>query len=79
MNHLAFRIAMFLIFLYLAAIAAAGFWMHPRYPDAYQTFKDMIPVLIAIAAAALTGCVQRRISFLTEVRKLYGQSSMDSA
>src|SRR5215472_2454240 len=81
MNRSAFRAAMFLIVLYLAAVAAAGFFIRPRDPDTYTTSKDMIPVWIAIAAAALTGCVQRRIGFLAEVRKLYGQcvSAVESA
>jgi hypothetical protein len=75
MNHSAFRAAMILIILYLVSVAAVGFWMRltPGYTDTYAAFKDIIPVLIAIAAAALTGCIQRRIAFLTEVRKLYGQ------
>jgi hypothetical protein len=81
MNHFWFRVTTVLIAVYLVAIAATGFWLHSRNnPDAYATFKDMTPVLIAIAAAALTGSIQRRISFLTEVRKLYGQcvSSFES-
>jgi hypothetical protein len=73
MNHFAFRAAMILIVVYLVAVAAAGFWMHPRYPDTYATFKDMLPVLIAIAAAALTGYVQRR-AFLPRL-----EDSMDNA
>ena len=64
---------MSLIVVYLLALAGAGFWMHQQYSDAYAAFKDMIAIFVAIAAAVLTGCVQRRIGFLTEVRKLYGQ------
>jgi hypothetical protein len=77
MNHFWFRIAMGLIFIYLLALAGLGFWLHQHQnandKDTYAAFKDMIPILVAIAAAILTGCVQRRISFLTEVRKLYAE------
>jgi hypothetical protein len=63
------------IVVYLAGVFAAAFWIKPKFgPEIYGTYKDMVPVLIAVAAAVLTGCVQRRISFLTEVRKLYDQS-----
>jgi hypothetical protein len=82
MNHTAFRAAMVLIVTYLAALVAVGFWIKLHCSqDIYETFKDMIPVLIAIAAAALAGCIQRRIAFLSDIRKLYGQcvSAIESA
>jgi hypothetical protein len=76
MNRTAFQAAISLIVVYLAAVAAVGFWLKnsAAYKTHYDVFRDMIPVMIAGAAAFLTGCVQRRIAFLAEVRKLYDQS-----
>ncbi|WP_165421573.1 hypothetical protein [Bradyrhizobium sp. Leo170] len=73
MNRASFRTAISLIVGYLIAVVAGGFWLKSKQRPEYEVYKDMIPVMIAIAAAVLTGCVQRRIAFLTEVRKLYDQ------
>lgn len=58
---------------YLVIVYVARFILSSYFPSWYTTFKEMISVLIAIAAAILAGCIQSRIAFLTEVRKLYAE------
>ena len=41
---------------------------------AYATFKDMIPLLLAIIASWLTYCIQKRNSFLLHLRLLWSKT-----
>ena len=78
MNQRAFRRnVIFVIALYMSAIIA-GIWLKLLDPynneaPAYSTFKDLIPLLIAIPAAWLGYCFQRRQAYLKDVRELWSK------
>jgi hypothetical protein len=62
------------IVIYLIAIAAGMLirLLRPREGDlTYSTYKDLLPFMIAIPAAWLGYCFQRRSSYLQALRTLY--------
>lgn len=60
--------------IYLAAIAG-GVWIRLHYPGniVYNCYKDLIPLILAIPAAWLGFCFQRRSSYLQQLRTLWSQ------
>lgn len=72
-----FRWTMGVVFIYILAIVT-GIVLRIAVPDgvtgpsaAYQTFKDLVPFLIAFPAAWLSYCFQRRASYLKALRELW--------
>ena len=72
------RIKTVLVIYCIAVITAIS--LRVAFPDekgtpsiAYQTYKDLIPFLLAIPAAWLGYCFQRRSSYLAALRQLWGQ------
>ena len=64
------------ITIYCLAIAfGIAFKIHDPSKDAplYTTFKDLVPLIIAIPAAWLGYCFQRRQSYLKDVRELWSK------
>ncbi len=67
-----------IVLLVYAFIIAIGILLRIFFPDengtasvAYQTFKDLVPFFIAIPAAWLGFCFQRRVSYLSALRTLW--------
>jgi hypothetical protein len=68
------RITIGVIALYSVAIAA-GILLRIRYPGAespvYETYRDLIPLIIATPAAFLAFSFQRRMSYVQALRSLW--------
>lgn len=66
-----FRVAVGLYILALLAGVALRIYDKTMNTVIYSTFKDMIPLIIAMPAAWLAYCVQRRFSYLQQLRTLW--------
>jgi hypothetical protein len=65
-------IVLYLIFLILLALYLSG-GIDPTVKQ-YIILKDLIPLLLAVPTALLAAVLQRRVSFLSNVRSLYENS-----
>ncbi|KIG11208.1 hypothetical protein BurMR1_1868 [Burkholderia sp. MR1] len=78
MNKRAFRRNVFWVIGVYAIALAVGIVLRLHDPSnkdapAYATFKDLLPLIIAIPAAWLGYCFQRRQSYLKDVRDLWSK------
>jgi hypothetical protein len=70
------RHVLIVIIIYAVAIAtlfALRMLSTTTYPNAYATFKDALPLIIAIPALWLGYCLQRRQTYLKDVRDLWSK------
>lgn len=58
----------------LIAVAAFSFYKQER-PYVYQFIREMSSLLIALPAAYLTYCLQRRQAHLTSLRELWKEAN----
>jgi hypothetical protein len=67
------RLWVLLTVLFFALVLAFGLWLRIGLDSdsGYQIFKDLMPLLVAIPAAWLGYCFQRRLSYLTALRELW--------
>ena len=76
-HGLLFRICVALA-VYAVAIAI-GFDLRFRYPKRedlhYVLFKDLVPLVVAIPALWLAYCIQRRASYLQQLRAIWVETS----
>jgi hypothetical protein len=77
MNARTFRRNVLIVIAFYAAVAVALVLVRQlntkEHENAYNTLKDAIPLLIAIPAAWLGYCLQRRQSYLKDVRDLWSK------
>jgi hypothetical protein len=77
MNERQFRRNVLLVMGTYALALAVGIFLRLAFPGeksiVYPIFKDLIPLLIAIPAAWLTYCFQRRQAYLKDVRELWSK------
>lgn len=77
MNALAFRRNVLAVIAFYALVLVALLWTRQldtsQHEYAYSTVKDAIPLLIAIPAAWLGFCLQRRQAYLKDVRDLWSK------
>ena len=77
MNASTFRLHVLMVIAAFAVFIALLFGLRQLdasvYPNAYNTFKDAVPLLVAIPAAWLAFCVQRRQAYLKDVRDLWAK------
>lgn len=80
MTRRGFRWAFIAVTLSYAVLISLAFEIRYLWPDSertaswqYSTFKDVVPLLVAIPAAWLAFCVQRRLSYLQQLRLLWSK------
>lgn len=77
MNANQFRSNALLVILVYALLVAIGIllrvWFPAEHSLEYATFKDLVPLAIAIPAAWLGYCLQRRQAYLRDVRDLWSK------
>ena len=65
------------VIVYFLVLIMAGIALRFTFPDEkaiqYAVFKDLIPLAISIPAAWLGYCLQRRLSYLKDVRDLWSK------
>jgi hypothetical protein len=75
MNQRLFKTNVILVIVIYAAAILTGAILKANYPDKdappYEAFKDLVPLIIAIPAAWLGYCFQRRQAYLKDVRELW--------